>query len=319
MTSPMLKKSRWTILLSINAAAILVAGVLIASAIWFNGGLSFHVVGERSDIVKDEMGEMELLESVSVENLQVAYQGDAGGYTYTAQTGYEYSGSSVPDGEIWNETSMTIYATPDIDICVGGGLSNLGDMYWQTSNTDVIAGFYDSARTWLGYSNDTCRYPVIKGIGTTVITAGTYDGKRKDSITVNVVQPPVEQWKREVLSFVNNIRANNDLVPFTWSTTCEPAANIRAEEITELYSHTRPDGTGWDTACPLPENGGTSGENLAIGNAAVSPVTTVMLWMGSDSHRANILSPDYTKLAVGFVFNLDSQYKTYWSQYFSTY
>ena len=320
MTASMLKKSRWTILLSVNAAAILIAGILIASAIWFNGGLSFHVVGERSDIIKDEMGEIALLESVADgDTLPVPYSGEAGGYTYTAQSGYEYSDSAVPSGEIWNEKSMTIYATPDIDICVGGGLTNLGDMYWQTSNTDVIAGFYDSARTWLGYSNETCRFPVVKGTGTTIITAGTYDGKRKDSIAVTVVQPPAEQWKREVLSFVNNIRANNDLAPLTWSTTCEGAADTRANEIVSVYSHDRPDGSSWATACPLPSGGGFSGENLAVGNAAVSPVTTVMLWMGSDSHRANILNPDYTKLAVGFVFDLNSQYKTYWSQFFSTY
>lgn len=316
----MLKKSRWTILLSVNAAAILIAGILVTSAIWLNGGLNFHVVGERSDIIKDEMSEMALLESKTGGDTQsVPYSGEAGGYTYTAQASYEYSGSAVPSGEIWNENSMTIYATPDIDICVGGGLSNLGDMYWQTSNTDVISGFYDSARTWLGYSSETCRFPVIKGVGTTVVTAGTYDGRRKDSITVTVVQPPVEQWKREVLSFVNNIRANNNLAPLAWGSTCENAADIRANEITRVYSHDRPDGSSWSTACPLPSGGGSSGENLAIGNAAVSPVTTVMLWMGSDSHRANILNPDYTKLAVGFVFDLDSQYKTYWSQFFSTY
>lgn len=312
----MLKKSRWTILLSVNAAAILIAGILVTSAIWLNGGLNFHVVGERSDIVKDEMGEMALLESkTGGDTHSVPYSGEAGGYTYTAQA----SGSAVPSGEIWNENSMTIYATPDIDICVGGGLSNLGDMYWQTSNTDVISGFYDSARTWLGYSSETCRFPVIKGVGTTVVTAGTYDGRRKDSITVTVVQPPVEQWKREVLSFVNNIRANNNLAPLAWGSTCEKAADIRANEITRVYSHDRPDGSSWATACPLPSGGGFSGENLAVGNAAVSPVTTVMLWMGSDSHRANILNPDFTKLAVGFVFDLDSQYKTYWSQFFSTY
>ncbi len=320
MISETQKKSRMTILLSINAAAIFIAGILIASAIWFNGGINFRLVGERSDIVADDMGEMELLESVSdTESTPVAYDGSLGGYTYTAQPSYEYSDSAVPDGEIWNETSLTMYATPDIDICVGGGLSDLGEMYWQTSNPNVISGFYDSARTWLGYNSDTCRYPVVTGIGTTTITAGTYDGKRKDSITVTVLAPPAEQWKREVLSFVNNIRANNNLDPLAWGSTCEEAANIRAQEITTRYDHTRPDGRSWSSACPAPDSGGTSGENLAVGNAAVSPVTTVMLWMGSDSHRENILNPTFTKLAVGFVFDLDSTYKTHWSQYFSTY
>ena len=48
------RNSKMTILLSVNAAAILVAGILVASAIWFNGGLEFRAVDERSDIVKDQ-------------------------------------------------------------------------------------------------------------------------------------------------------------------------------------------------------------------------------------------------------------------------
>ncbi len=320
MAAVILKQTRWTILLSLNAVAILIAGIAITSAIWLNGGLEFKMVGERSDIIETSIDEASLIDSVADASANAAsYSGELGGYSYTAQTGYEFGSSAVPSGEIWNETAMTIYATPDIDICVGNGLSDLGEMYWQTSNTDVIAGFYNSARTWLGYSDETCRYPVIHGTGTTTITAGTYDGKRKDAITITVIDPPVEQWKREVLSLVNNIRANNNLGQLTWGTTCESAANIRANEITQYYSHTRPDGSAWSTACPNPESGGISGENLAIGNAAVSPVTVVMLWMGSDSHRENILNPDYTKLAVGFNFDLDSTYKTYWSQFFSTY
>lgn len=318
MASGMLRQSRISILLSINAVAVLVAGILIASAIWFNGGIEFRVVGERSDILEDEMGEMALLESVS-DDMNEAVAIDLGGYTYNAQESYEFSDSAVPEGEIWSEESMTIYASADIDICIGGGLEGLGDMYWQTSNDSVIAGFYDSARTWLGYDNASCRYPVVSGIGTTKITAGTYDGKRKDSIMVTVIQPPVEQWKREVLSLVNNIRANNDLGQLGWGVSCEGAATTRAKEIVSVYSHTRPDGTSWATACPAPDGGGISGENLAIGNGAVSPVTTVMLWMGSESHRNNILNPDFTKMAVGFVFDLDSKYKTYWSEFFSTY
>jgi uncharacterized protein YkwD len=225
----------------------------------------------------------------------------------------------VPSGQLWNENAITIYATPDTGICVGGGLSGLGDMYWQTSDSNVITGFYDSARTWLGYSNDTCRYPVISGTGTTTITAGTYDGKRKDSITVTVINPPTEQWEHEVLTLVNKIRIKNNLKKLAWGDTCDDAADIRASETMQLYAHTRPDGSSWSTVCPAPDSGGVSGENLAIGNAAVSPATVVALWMGSETHRANILNPDYTKLAVGFVFDINSTYKTHWSQFFSTY
>ncbi len=319
MESDRKKNNKTTILLSINAAAILIAGVLIASAIWFGGGLEFRAVDERSDIVQDTVGEMELLESVSNSNANTEPAQIVTNDDYDSFTGHEFDNTPVNAGELWNEESVVIYATPDTDICVSGSLANLGNMYWQTSNQNVISGFYDSARTWLGYSNDTCRYPVIKGIGTTTITAGTYDGTRKDSITVTVIEPPVEQWKYEVLSLVNKIRIKNNLNPLSWGDTCAEAADIRAGETAISYSHTRPNGANWSTACPVPNSGGSSGENLAIGNAAVSPSTTVALWMGSEAHRANILNPEFTKLAVGFKFDIDSDYKAYWSQFFSTY
>ena len=312
------RSKRMTFLLSINAAAIVIAGVLIASAIWFNGGMEFRAVDERSDIVADNTNTMALLESVSDSESSIDVD-IINNDDYISTTSHEFDSSDVSSGELWNEDAITIYATPDTDICVGGGLSGLGEMYWQTSDPNIIAGFYDSARTWLGYSNDTCRYPVISGIGTTTITAGTYDGKRKDSITVTVIAPPVEQWEHEVLTLVNKIRTKNNLGRLSWSDKCETGADIRASESMKLYAHTRPDGSSWSTVCPAPSSGGYSGENLAIGNAAVSPATTVALWMGSESHRANILNPDFTKLAVGFVFDLNSDYKTYWSQFFSTY
>ena len=313
------RSPKLTVLLSINAAAIVIAGILIASAILFKGGFTFRAVDERSDIVEDTVGEMDLLESVSDSDAKIKDIDTIGNDDYISSSSHEFDNSPVPAGELWNESSITIYGTPDIDICVGGGLADLDEMYWQTSDDNVISGFYNSARTWLGYNNDTCRYPVIGGFGTTTIVAGTYDGTRKDSITVTVVEPPAEQWEHEVLTLVNKIRTKNNLGQLAWGSTCESAADTRAEETKTLYAHTRPDGSSWSTACPAPDAGGVSGENLAIGNAAVSPATTVALWMASATHRANILNPDYTKLAVGFDFDLNTDYKTYWSQFFSTY
>ena len=310
---------RITILLSINAAAILVAGILVASAIWLNGGIAFRAVDERSDVVSENASATELLDSVSNSNIEANLGEVVGNDDYISTTSHEFDNTELSSGELWNENAITIYATPDTDLCVNGSLSNLGEMYWQTSDPNVISGFYNSARTWLGYNSDTCRYPIINGIGTTTITAGTYDGVRKDSIIVTVIEPPADQWRHEVLTLVNKIRVKNNLSQLSWGETCESAANLRAEETKTVYAHTRPNGSSWATACPIPEKGGISGENLAIGNAAVSPATTVALWMGSETHRANILNPEYTKLAVGFSFDINSDYKTYWSQFFSTY
>ena len=314
----MLKQTRMTILLSANAAAILIAGVLIASAIW-GGNLEFRAVGERSDEISETPEELEMLKSVS-ESSDGKIISSADGTVYQVAANGWISSDPVPSNELWNETSITVYQTADIDLCVGGNLSSLGSMYWQSSNQDVITGFYSSARTWLGYSSDVCRYPIIKSTGTTTITAGTYDGKRHDSITVTVVEVPVEQWKREVLTLVNKEREKNGLDELKWGVTCEAAAAIRARELMSSYSHTRPDGSSWSTACPIPaDTGGKSGENLMAGNAAVSPETVVAAWMNSPDHRDNILNPGFTNLAVGFIFDPETKYKTYWSEIFSTY
>lgn len=319
MVAAGLKQTKITILLSINAAAILIAGVLIAGAIWLNGGMDFRVVGEFSDEVSEQIETPELINAESNTTSQLTEEQKA--YVTSVRAANVIDSSPVPDGELWSEDSIMMYETADYDICVGGGLSNLGDMYWQTNNPDVISGFYSGARTWLGYSSDTCRFPLIKNRGTVTITAGTYDGTRRDSIVITVVEAPKIKWQYEILSLVNQERVRNGLEKLTWGDSCAEAADIRAHELVQLYSHTRPDGSQWDTACESPDKNAkyVEGENLVVGSSAVSPETTVAAWMNSEAHRANILNPDYTKLSVGFYFDSSSQYKTHWSQYFANF
>lgn len=331
----LMRQTKMMILLSLNAVVILIVGVMIFSAISLNGGLEFKVVAERSDVIAGGLEELGLI-APGIEQLdapQIVIDpgsgGSAGGSSggSSGLVGGSVSGGSsggVADGqvgssELWSQDAITIYQTADFDICVSSSLSGLGEMYWQTSNPSVIKGFSSSARTWLGYNAETCRYPVIVGTGTTVITAGTYDGRRHDKLTVTVIAPPVEQWKRDVLTLVNQERAKNGLAALSWGSTCEGAANTRAREIMSSYSHTRPDGSSWSTTCPIPSSGGKSGENLNAGNAAVSPQTVVASWMASPDHRKNILDPDFKYVSVGFVFDPNSAHKTYWSQYFTTY
>lgn len=319
MVAAGLKQTKMTILLSINAAAILIAGVLIAGAIWLNGGMDFKVVGEYSDEVGDSIETPELIDAES--NTTTALTDAQKAYVTSVHTVTGVDSAPVPEGELWGEDAITMFETADFDICVGGGLSDLGEMYWQTSNPEVISGFYTGARTWLGYSADTCRFPMIAGQGTTTITAGTYDGTRRDSIVVTVIEAPKVRWEYEVLSLVNQERVRNGLEKLTWGETCADAAETRARELVANYSHTRPDGSSWDTACESPEKNAlyVEGENLVVGSSAVSPETAVAAWMNSEAHRANILNPDFTKLSVGFYFDASTHYRTHWSQYFANF
>lgn len=318
MAAHLLKQTRIQILLSLNAVALLIAGVLIAGAIWLPKK-SFHVVSERSDDVALEESEASLLDPVS-DFLDFVTGGNSdSGSNYGPAATNSASTDPVPSGELWAETSKTIYESADIDLCVSASLSNLGDMYWQTSDTSIISGFYSEARTKLGYDTEHCRYPKIVGTGTVTVTAGTYDGERRDTLTVTVISVPTEEWKREVLTLVNDERKKAGLEALSWGNSCESASQTRAKEIMINYDHTRPDGSSWQTACPIPSSGGTAGENVAAGSSTTSPRLVVNAWMNSESHRENILNKSYTKMSVGFVFDSSSKYKTYWEQFFSTY
>ena len=83
MAAASLKQTKMTVLLSINAAAIVLAGVLIAGAIWLNGGMDFRVVAERTDEIADvveepaEAVEAEAEEAVEAEAEEVVEEAAA--------------------------------------------------------------------------------------------------------------------------------------------------------------------------------------------------------------------------------------------------
>ncbi|PSO60612.1 MAG: hypothetical protein BRC47_15685, partial [Cyanobacteria bacterium QS_7_48_42] len=53
-----------------------------------------------------------------------------------------------------------------------------------------------------------------------------------------------------------------------------------------------------------------------------TPEAVVEAWMGSSSHRENILNPDFTEIGIGYesIANDtgDASYNQYWSQDFGT-
>ena len=57
------------------------------------------------------------------------------------------------------------------------------------------------------------------------------------------------------------------------------------------------------------------GENIASGQA--TPEQVVEEWIGSAHHCANLMSPDFTEMGVGFAANSTSAGGIYWSQVFA--
>lgn len=108
-----------------------------------------------------------------------------------------------------------------------------------------------------------------------------------------------DQTALEILEICNEIRTQNGLPPFEWSNELFAVAQVRAAEIVDHFSHTRPDGKDWLTA--YKEAGlsySLAAENVAIGHSTARQV--VDDWMTSKGHKANILGPN-THMAAALV------------------
>ena len=110
-----------------------------------------------------------------------------------------------------------------------------------------------------------------------------------------------------VVELVNAERAKYNLAPLTLDTSLANAADTRAKEIVQSFSHTRPNGESFSTV--LKEHGVSyrgSGENIAWGQK--TPEIVVNTWMNSEGHRANILNSRFTKIGVGYYVNNNTPY-----------
>lgn len=109
-----------------------------------------------------------------------------------------------------------------------------------------------------------------------------------------------EECIAETIALINAERAKESLAPLTPDDGLCLAAQVRAEEAAQSFSHTRPNGTRCFTA--LAEAGilyRSAGENLA--GHYKSAENAVKAWMASPSHRENILSPKYSRIGIGYV------------------
>lgn len=110
----------------------------------------------------------------------------------------------------------------------------------------------------------------------------------------------------QVVEQVNAERAKYGLSSLRVDAELTRAANVRAQEIVESFSHTRPDGSQWSTV-----SDSAYGENIAKGQKTVDRV--MASWMSSEGHRANILRESYGSIGVSaYVVNGI----TYWVQLF---
>lgn len=129
--------------------------------------------------------------------------------------------------------------------------------------------------------------------------------------TESVVVPNGEYFngnEEEVIRLLNEKRAELGLSQLTYDPNLAVSADIRAQEISVLFSHTRPDGSAWNTS----GYGIGRGENLAYGQE--DPMTVVFEWMASPTHQSNMLN-DIWKIVAVSCYQVNGV--TYWVQHFA--
>ncbi len=134
------------------------------------------------------------------------------------------------------------------------------------------------------------------------------------------------EYSQEVFRQLNQYRSENGLNTLSYNYSLEYASNIRAVECYVYFSHTRPDGTRWNTVTSQWTNGG---ENLASGYQTPSDV--MVGWKNSPSHNRNMLyglnegEVPYKGISVGclhvmrFIDGIPWSEVLTWTQHFTFY
>ena len=121
-------------------------------------------------------------------------------------------------------------------------------------------------------------------------------------------------YAQEVLTLTNARREAAGLNPLSADPVLTEMAMLRARELEESYSHTRPSGENCKTVFGEFETDLRFwGENAAKGNR--TPEAVVEAWMDSPGHRENLLREDAGYLGVGV--SQDEDGILYWVQLFA--
>lgn len=138
--------------------------------------------------------------------------------------------------------------------------------------------------------------------------------------TTNIIPAQNAAYEQAIVEMVNAERANANLPPLKFNENLANASRYHANDllVDDYFNHDSYDRVGgnlqlacgvWDRVANFYTFSG-AGENIAAGFS--TPDAVMQGWMGSDSHRANILNPDFRELGVGFY----TGYRGYWVQDF---
>lgn len=124
---------------------------------------------------------------------------------------------------------------------------------------------------------------------------------------------------QEMLGYVNKYRSDIGASPLELDPLLSKAATLRAIEIawSNKFSHERPNGSSCFTVLnELGYRQGYRGENIAAGTTSTQYAADI--WFNSEGHYKNMISTDYNKIGIGYIYLAGTTYGGYWVQMFSS-
>ena len=123
-------------------------------------------------------------------------------------------------------------------------------------------------------------------------------------------------YEQKVVELVNVERQKAGLPTLKMDSAISNVARAKSKDmaVNNYFAHQSPTyGSAGDMLRQFGISWRAWGENIAAGQR--TPEIVVNAWMNSPGHRANILSPNFSKIGVGYVTN--SSGRPYWTQIFT--
>lgn len=117
---------------------------------------------------------------------------------------------------------------------------------------------------------------------------------------------------KELIDLINKERLRLGYGILEYDASLLPYAEIRAQECSYYWSHTRPDGQLWNTVDKdNPDGHIYRGENLARNPDGGNDAGVFNAWMNSSIHYKTMTKPAFTKIAVAHYYNSETGYYTW--------
>lgn len=196
--------------------------------------------------------------------------------------------------------------------------------FWLAS-ADILAGtqagdVVEDVVSYLPDRNDLERWGILEPTfveetaETPVSERGLPEEPSRSSESGEVNYAIVE---RTIIDLVNALRQEQGVPTVESNDMLKAAADIRAEETEEVFSHTRPDGS--DAFTVFEEEGisypyRTVGENLGMATYHLDEEGMAEFifngWVDSEGHYQNMIRPDFEEIGVGVHYDGEILYAT---------